>query len=990
MAEANTSIVKSLSSLLQSLNLPTPKGFNVQKALKEMPELKSLPGKQRGGQLAMGGLASMVPGTSTGDRHTLSLNGVPIANVESREGIFVGNRNMMGALQQANAAVPRFQNGGLVHPAISGPEPLRSVGQGAVDKLYTAADKMYQAAKAQAGSAGYIAGGGGPVAMQIGRILRAQGFSKAAAAGIIGNAYAESTWNPAAMEPGTHNGGLWGFTAGEKSLASLEKFAARSGKPWTDVGIQTQFMLKTVSQSLKARLNSAGSAAEAARIFMEEWEKPGVPRLDVRESGARRAMKMRFQEGGEIPRRNLWAGVGPTGLQSGIRNLAAYVMDKYPGLQVTSTTGGTHAANSYHYKGQAVDLAGGNMNAAAEWIKQSSLYRALAEGIHNPNLSVEGGKLVPSSYWGSETWAAHANHIHLAVDHAWSKAGFKEGGGKKTKAEETAHTFKEDVPAEWNGLKTDSLNFGSVPKSLDGIRKELRQRRSEKRRYRRGVDAANKKKRPAIAQALQQNVTALEGRIRELERAQVKARVEKVTKGFRGKLGKQLGKLTGFAKPIEEAERGFNAQQQFAEQVVGLEPVEAPAPKMDLPPVPSLVGLDKAGREKAKEDWEKATREAERAYGKQREGEEQSFAARYADYVQNREGKAYGTLLEKAGVWRDSILGAERFAAGPWDKAKTLGGLEGHWEDKIISTGHRIKNAERIVNVAPDKLKAFIKQYKENHKGTAPKAKDYPKWLRQMLDAADKAKTEELPILLSADRELRKVLGEGQAEFYPGKSRIRENPTPPLAGTGKLEEELENLQGIHWPGLHEKLKKLPTSPVEGKFGGVIWDVQSQIDELDLKIAGAFESVSVPNIEWPEEPGEASSPVDDSAKTQRLEEMLRETKQSQLIYERQKPILERFAGFHAKGGFIPGGMWGIAGEAGPEIVHGPAQVYSNRESAAMASAAGPTVRVQIFEGQPDKTKVYINEQEVEAIIDRKNRSAGRSTKTVGSRVAGRQI
>ncbi|POV91518.1 phage tail tape measure protein [Aeromonas sp. ASNIH8] len=46
----------------------------------------------------------------------------------------------------------------------------------------------------------------------------------------------------------------------------------------------------------------------------------------------------------------------------------------------------------------------------------------------------------------------------------------------------------------------------------------------------------------------------------------------------------------------------------------------------------------------------------------------------------------------------------------------------------------------------------------------------------------------------------------------------------------------------------------------------------------------------------------------------------------------------FAGFYDKGGLIPAGKWGVAGENGPEVVKGPANIISRRQTAAMASAA----------------------------------------------------
>ncbi len=100
----------------------------------------SLPGKQMGG-----GLAAQVPGTAPGDRHLLSLNGQPIAKVESKEGIFVGNKNLMGTLSAANAAVPRFQQGGMPKVGFTGPGgATTNLGHNAVDRVQKAAEKYVQ------------------------------------------------------------------------------------------------------------------------------------------------------------------------------------------------------------------------------------------------------------------------------------------------------------------------------------------------------------------------------------------------------------------------------------------------------------------------------------------------------------------------------------------------------------------------------------------------------------------------------------------------------------------------------------------------------------------------------------------------------------------------------------------------------------------------------------------------------------------------------
>ncbi len=127
-------------------------GTNVQKATKalglkknvsfglEAPtssERQALLEVQRGGQVlpafATGGLAGIVPGSGTGDRHVLSLNGAPIARVESKEGVFIGNRRLMAHMAEANRQVPRFARGGQIGGDVGG---LNAGILGLVNKLY--------------------------------------------------------------------------------------------------------------------------------------------------------------------------------------------------------------------------------------------------------------------------------------------------------------------------------------------------------------------------------------------------------------------------------------------------------------------------------------------------------------------------------------------------------------------------------------------------------------------------------------------------------------------------------------------------------------------------------------------------------------------------------------------------------------------------------------------------------------------------------------
>jgi hypothetical protein len=186
---------------------------------------------------------------------------------------------------------------------LSGPDgPLKSMGQGALDKAYAAANALI--AKSQpasdVGNVGYASGGQGGVVAQMGKILLGSGFDRFSAAGIIGNAYRESLWNPASV--GSGGGGLFGFTTPPVSLANLQSFASSQGKPWTDVGLQMQFMLNHGGLGMKGPLNALSSTAATTALFMNEWERPAAATaaLDIRQSAANRSLSM-FQKGGMVP-----------------------------------------------------------------------------------------------------------------------------------------------------------------------------------------------------------------------------------------------------------------------------------------------------------------------------------------------------------------------------------------------------------------------------------------------------------------------------------------------------------------------------------------------------------------------------------------------------------------------------------------------------------------------------------------------------------------
>jgi len=108
--------------------------------------------------------------------------------------------------------------------------------------------------------------------------LLAHGYSDNAAAGIAGNMYQESGGNPESV--GSGGGGLIGFTPLPAGYVT--------GNPATDLQTQLNAVLtynQGWSQYLSA-LNSAATPADAASIYVTDFERAGIPAAANRESSA--------------------------------------------------------------------------------------------------------------------------------------------------------------------------------------------------------------------------------------------------------------------------------------------------------------------------------------------------------------------------------------------------------------------------------------------------------------------------------------------------------------------------------------------------------------------------------------------------------------------------------------------------------------------------------------------------------------------------------
>lgn len=106
-------------------------------------------------------------------------------------------------------------------------------------------------------------------------------------------------------------------------------------------------------------------------------------------------------------------------------SLTAYLNSTGVPNLVTSTTGGQHAQNSYHYRGLAVDFAGPHPTVdspalLAIFAQFQKIESQLAELIYaGAPYQIKRGKHVPPSYYGAATMGIHHNHVHVAVEKGW-------------------------------------------------------------------------------------------------------------------------------------------------------------------------------------------------------------------------------------------------------------------------------------------------------------------------------------------------------------------------------------------------------------------------------------------------------------------------------------------------------------------------------------------------------------------------------------------
>lgn len=126
------------------------------------------------------------------------------------------------------------------------------------------------------------------------------GLSKEEASGLIGNAFAESNFNPTVVGKADNKGSQSIFQHHSERLNALKKFAASQGKDWQDPFVQTEFAVYELNSSHKSA-RGGNTATDAAINIMNKFERPAewAKKQSVNQRVGFANKLMQYQKGGE-------------------------------------------------------------------------------------------------------------------------------------------------------------------------------------------------------------------------------------------------------------------------------------------------------------------------------------------------------------------------------------------------------------------------------------------------------------------------------------------------------------------------------------------------------------------------------------------------------------------------------------------------------------------------------------------------------------------
>jgi TP901 family phage tail tape measure protein len=934
-------------------------------------------GRQEGGFI--------VPGNGSGDKFRTALKpnsfilnreatssfgfqkgGMTPVALEAGERVFTPSEvKALGAnnLEAMNRTVPRFQKGGSLgpEPKLTGPGPLQALGQAAIRQVYDGA-KSYIEKHTPHGGAGYSGPAIGPKGTSVYK-------------GIL-----MATWVREALEYGAgHGSGDPQPTSGYRSHA--ENVAA--GRNYFSEHEKTQYPGGAVDfGSYTTGLAEKMAVVNATRSFKYPLLAPVGFEDDGHASGTG------HQLGGIVSAIQRLAKGGFIDASQTQENVALAIGRRLLGYGLNYKGAAGVIGNAWReslWKPGSIGTGGRGL-WGFDYYEAELLAAAEQQDVPWTDLPFQtdfmwSGPEPASKLKGALNAQGSAASAAEFFDTEWEKSGVKAMSDRKNGAREAMrlmtgsdmegagsdeHTYKEDVPSVYEGAKTGDLSFPSVPKNLAAIDRELKRWEGEARAYRRAKKKAEKKNRPGVAQAIGTNLTEIENHLRKLRSARTKLRTEAAKRKVTRSLAAKIGQFGDYEVHIDGLARDFTEANQDVEQLVALEP--------QSPELPAT------------------------ATDGEREAAEKRYVADFTAYVEQREKPEYEGLLGKVADWRNAILRAEYFG---WPASTEQGGavkagkrglggavafdgkpgvadVQTRWEKKVRGIDNEIDFTERL----SDEVAKQIREYKQDH----PKAKpdDYPGWLKKRIAKRDHLR-EKLPFLRFEDRETRKAIGEARGFFFPGGKNRLKPPGLPLAGTGSLEDKLIEVQGIHWPDQHGLLPAAALAPPRkpGVGGGVLWDLQTSMEDLGIKVRQAGNSIGGG--------GESGEGEQEAV----LRELLTQSNQEKIIRQIEQRVFggrDDFAPRFRLGGLL-GDLPPYAGKAhtgaivpGPRnaertmIVKSGEGIFTPEQMGALGGlgVAGDTnVSVVVYED--DTADVTVNDQKIEAVVERVQRRQARGAR-----------
>jgi TP901 family phage tail tape measure protein len=899
-------------------------------------------GKQRGGSLGRQKGGFTVPGNAVGDVfHTalpigsfvmnkkataaygLQRGGAMPVSLEPKERVFLPHEVQQigpSKLHAMNRAVPRFAEGGSIAgptpkgmgkwqaPVIVGPDPMRSLGQRAVNEAFSAAVKLirrlgghrsYRAVMKEANRIDalhlpYVWGGGhqsspappgGPFDCSgaVSALLQGSGFkiptmtsSGFEGFGLPGQGKVSVLANPEHVYAVIGNR-AWG-TSGENP---------GGGAGWID-----GYTYRGGFTTRHADIIDAGSMAFGKK-------------------GRGQAAKKGFAKGGFIkklvgastyggPADHVSGTVGAAGVSlPGKMAFAELDMGKALGglpmkFKLLISRGGKSVV------GEKLDIGAGGGDVGGHH-RAIDLWYETAEALGLPNAWLGTVQVGPADGSGTKEEkvpaAVHGKYPSI-------KPVGKPSGGLEAKPVQRKYE-----------AKTAELKFGALPKSEDGCLKELHQLENVLLPEYRNAAKQHKGEKETVA-ALNKNIRLIEARIREVRKQLRSLRIDKAKKRLTKRLRKAMARITGWEEAIELAQRAYESASQYAEQVVGQEPAETG---------------------EITKDWVKNV---------------------FEPYIEQQERPAFTEVLGREAGWRNTIIRGQ----------ENVGKQEFRWQGNINTLAKQIDDTHDEIDKDNRRI-AKLRELIRDH----PKADKRPAWEneRDKLVNALPGLHQHLGAMRGRRKQFVETLDEAKTSWDPWK------------GSGSFEDSMTQVQGLHWPAQHEIIASLPAVPVPGNFGGAIWDTQSTIQELGLKITQAMEST------------EGGQDGDESEKAALLEQLWREERERLAISQAQYKVFEgfspipNFGGSFATGGIVPG----YKGEPKLTVTHGHEGVFTPEQMAAMGVVRGerPQVLVHgdIVSAHPDPVELLIGDKRFPAAVKKVQGKGERSTsRTVGRGVPGR--